>query len=155
VTNFQVSGNVVEIRVDYTGEVTNTGNDNLSNVNVAEAASGTPSSVTFGAFSLTPGQSICYTNGTTVSPGPPATGCPTLTAVADLTTNPPTNAGAASYIPNGVNILATLAGRISFSDTVTATGTDAFGSPVPKPGQPSVTATAHCVICPFGQCAAQ
>jgi len=155
VTNFQVSGGQVVVRVDYTGEVTNTGNDNLNNVNVAEAASGTPSSANFGAFSLIPGQSICYTNGVTVSPGPPATGCPTLTAVADLTTNPPTNAGAASYTPNGVNILATLAGRISFSDTVTATGTDAFGQPVPGPNDPPARATAQCVICPFGQCAAQ
>jgi hypothetical protein len=155
-TNFQVSGAQVIVRVDYTGEVSNTGNDNLSNVVVAEAADGSPSSASFGAFSLTPGQSICYTNGQTVNPSAtPPTGCPTLTAVAGLTTNPPTNAGAASYIPSGTNILATLLGRIAFSDTVTATGTDAFGNPVPKAGDPSVTATAHCVICPFGQCAAQ
>jgi len=156
VTNFQVSGGQVVVRVDYTGEVTNTGNDNLSNVNVAEAANGTPSSVTFGAFSLIPGQSICYTNGQTVDPSAtPPMGCPALSAVAGLTTNPPTNAGAASYTPSGVNILATLAGRIAFSDTVTATGKDAFNHPVPKAGDPPVTATAQCVICPFGQCAAQ
>jgi len=155
VTNFQISGGQIVVRVDYTGEVSNTGNDNLSNVLVAEAANGSPSSASFGAFSLIPGQAVCYTNGQTVSPGPPATGCPTLTAVADLTTNPPTNAGAASYTPSGVNILATLAGRIAFSDTVTATGTDAFGNPVPKPGTPPVMATAQCVICPFGECAAQ
>src|SRR5712692_5886392 len=62
VTNFQVSGGQVVVRVDYTGEVTNTGNDNLNNVNVAEAASGTPSSANFGAFGLVPGQAICYTN---------------------------------------------------------------------------------------------
>ena len=105
VTNFQVSGNVVEVRVDYTGEVTNTGNDNLSNVNVAETASGAPSTAAFGPFNLAPGQSVCYTNGQTVSAGPPATGCPALTAVANLTSGTPT--GAASYFPNGVNILAT------------------------------------------------
>jgi hypothetical protein len=156
VTNFQISGGQIVIRVDYTGEVSNTGNDNLSNVNVAEAANGTPASATFGPFSLIPGQAICYTNGQTVNPGAtPPTGCPTLTAVADLTTNPPTNAGAASYTPSGVNILATSAGRIAFSDTVTAAGTDAFGNPVPKSGQPPVTSTAQCVICPFGECAAQ
>ncbi len=146
-TNFQVSGAQVIVRVDYTGEVSDTGNDNLSNVVVVEAADGSPSSASFGPFSLIPGQATCYTNG--------AASCPSLLAVAGLTTNPPTNAGAASYTPSGTNILATLAGRISFSDTVTATGTDAFGNPVPKAGDPPVTATAHCVICPFGQCAAQ
>lgn len=155
VTNFQVSGGQVLVRVDYTGEVSNSGNDNVNNVVVTEAANGTPSSTTFGAFSLIPGQAICYTNGQTVNPSAtPPTGCPTLTAVAGLTTNPPTNAGAASYTPSGVDILATLAGRIAFSDTVTATGTDAFGQAVPKPGTPPVMATAQCVICPFGQCAA-
>jgi hypothetical protein len=147
VTNFQLGANVVEVRVDYTGEVTNTGNDNLNNVNVTEAASGTPDRASFGPFDLIPGQSICYTNN--------AATCPPLSVVQGLTTNPPTNSGAASYIPSGANILATLAGRIEFSDTVTATATDAFNQPVPKLGDPPVTATAHCVICPFGACATQ
>ena len=145
VTNFQVSGNVVEVRVDYTGEVTNTGNDNLSNILVSETASGTPANASFGPFNLAPGQSLCYTSG--------GASCPSLTAVPGLTSSPP--AGAASYFPNGVNILATLQGRIAFSDSVSASGTDAFGRAVPGPNDPPVTATAQCVICPFGSCPTQ
>jgi len=45
---------------------------------VAETASGAPSTAAFGPFNLAPRQSVCYTNGQTVSAGPPATGCPAL-----------------------------------------------------------------------------
>ena len=143
-------GQLLHADLDYTGEVSNTGNDNLSNVRVAEAANGTPGTDSFGPFSLAPGQRICYTNGQTVNPSAtPPTGCPTLSVTAGLSTGP---TGAGHYFPSGANILATLLGRIEFSDTVTATAMDAFGTAVPKAGDPPVTATAHCVICPFGSC---
>jgi hypothetical protein len=147
VTGFQLSGSSIEVRVDYTGEVTNTGALNLSSVNVTDDAD----SKTFGAFTLTPGQSICYTNGVTVSSGPPATGCPLLPVTTGLTTTGPS--GAASYFPGSAgNPLGLGAGRIQFTDTVTATGKDPFGHTVPLTGQPPAVATATCVICPFGSC---
>ena len=145
VTNFQLVGGAVQVRIDYTGEVRNTGNDNLTNVVVNDSANGNPASQAFGPFNLAPGQAICYTNGQTVSPQL-GTGCPTIAPINDLTVGAVT--GAASYVPNGVNIFGTQLGRISFSDTVTANATDAFGHTLPQQ-----TATAQCPICPAGFCA--
>jgi len=153
VTNFQVVGNDVVVRIDYTGEVTNGSvNDDLHNVIVTDSASGANDPAPFGPFTLASGESKCYTNGQTVNPQAiPPTGCPTLSAAAALTTSPVT--GAASYFPNGAaNILGTAQGRIAFSDTVKATATDAFSKAVPKAGDPDVTATAQCLICPLGAC---
>jgi len=144
VTAFQSSGSEIVVRVDFTGEVTNNGSLNLSNVSVSDDAGGGP----FGPFTLTPGQSKCYTNGQLVSVGPPATGCPSLTVTDGLTSGTPT--GAASYFPSSANAFGLTAGRISFTDTVTATGTASNGTTVgPK------TASATCVICPLGACATQ
>ena len=162
VTAFQLVSGAIEVRVDYTGDVKNTGQDNLSGVNVADDVD----SKSYGPFSLIPGQSICYTNGQTEctagaavpAPGCPnpttvSTGCPTL-SVTDGLSSPP--AGVASYFPSSAaSALGLTAGRIQFTDTVNATGKDAFGNNVPLTGQPPANATASCVICPFGACAAQ
>ena len=153
VTNFQVAGSQIVVRVDYTGTVTNTGGDNLNNIRVTDSASSTSDTGPYGPFlvTLAPNQSICYTNGQIVDPsGTPPTGCPTLSPVGALTTGAVTGAG--FYFPNGVANVLSLgsAGRIQFSDTVSATATDAFGASIGP-----VTATAQCPICPFGQCALQ
>ena len=142
VTAFQSSGSEVAVRVDYTGEVTNTGTLNLSGVNVSDDKGGGP----FTGMSLLVGQSRCYTNGQLVAAGPPATGCPTLSVTDGLSSTP---TGAASYFPSGADVFALTAGRISFTDTVTAAGTASNGSAVGP-----VTASATCVICPFGSCPA-
>ncbi len=146
VTGFQVAGGQIVIRVDFTGEVINSGQLNLTSVTVTDDAGATPPLPSLGGLLV--GQSKCYTNGQIVSPGPPATGCPTLSVVNGLSSTP---TGAASYFPNAANITMTpVQGRIEFTDTVTATGTASSGASVgPK------TASAHCVICPFGSCPAQ
>jgi len=145
VTAFQAVGSNVVVRVDFTGEVTNNGQLNLNNVNVTDDAGGGP----FSVGSLNPGQSRCYTNGQPVDPtANPPTGCPTLSVTTGLTNGTPT--GAASYFPTSANVFGLTAGRIQFTDTVTATGTASNGASVgPK------TASAMCVICPFGSCATQ
>ena len=144
VTALQVLNNNVVVRVDYTGQVHNNGNVNIGSVQVFEIASGSPGSQTFSVGTLTPvgtaGADKCYTNN--------AATCPALTL-------PPFNqstvTGAGSYFPNtglGVD-----PGRVSFSDTVRATGTDAFGTAVAShPAGSGVTAT--CLVCPFGVCPA-
>jgi hypothetical protein len=138
VTNFEIVGSNVVVRVDYTGVVTNSGNDNLSNVRVADSASGTGDTAPYGPLTLSPGESKCFTNS-----GATAT-CPPVSPVPGLT---PPAAGTGHYYPSGANILALTAGRIEFSDTVSATGMDAFGHSVGP-----VTASAQCHICPAGQC---
>jgi hypothetical protein len=147
VTTLVADGGVVKVRVDYTGEVKNTGNVNVS-ANVAESApNGLPSSASFGPFSLTPTQQVCYTNG--------AATCPTITPAP--TVNQPVPTGAVSYFPNGfTNILPAIggasAGRAEWEDSVTATGTDVYGHAIPPVGSPPIMDTGKCLICPFGYC---
>jgi hypothetical protein len=143
VTAFQLVSSAIEVRVDYVGDVKNTGQDNLSMVNVTDDVD----SKTYGPFSLIPNQSICYTNGQTETT---TTGCPTLSVTTGLTTSGPT--GSASYFPGAANLTAISSGRASFMDTVNATGKDPFGNTVPLSTQPAATATATCLICPFGSC---
>jgi len=140
VTAFQASGSEIVVRVDYTGEVANTGTLNITTANVTDDKGGGPFSV--GALSV--GQAKCYTNNAIVSS---TTGCPTLTAVDGVSSTP---TGAASYFPTGADALGLIAGRIQFTDTVTATGTASNGASVGP-----ATASASCVICPFGSCPAQ
>jgi hypothetical protein len=143
VTAFQLSGSTIQVRVDYTGEVVNTGQLNLTNVHVVDDAD----NHNFGGFSLIPGQAICYTNGQTVNPAAtPPTGCPTLSVTTGLTASGPV--GSTSYLPGSAgNPLGLGAGRIQFTDTVSATGTASNGSSVGP-----ATDTATCVICPLGSC---
>jgi len=143
VTAFQAtSAGNIEVRVDYTGSVTNTGNLNLVSWNVTDAVLGGGSGG--GPFSstatLAPGASICYTSG--------GAACPNLTAATGVSTATPT--GAASYFPIGADALGLTAGRIQFTDTVSATGKASDGTNLGP-----VTKSASCVICPFGACAAQ
>jgi hypothetical protein len=107
---------------------------------------------------LAPNQSICYTNGQTVctkttdpgcanvNPANLPTHCPTLSVTDGLTSTP---SGAASYTPStAASAFGLTAGRIQFTDTVSATGTASNGADVgPK------TKSAMCVICPSGTCA--
>ena len=152
VTALQVLGSNVVVRVDYTGQVHNGGNVNINSVAVTEDdnADGTVDQ-TFSVGTLTPtgttGADKCYTY--TTAQGLTQPTCPALVAVP--TFNSTTPAGAASYFPStgtGVD-----PGRVQFSDTVRATGTDAFGHTVQSHPLGSGV-TAHCKVCPFGACPA-
>ncbi len=127
VTAFQATstGNI-EVRVDYTGSVTNTGTLNLISWNVTDAVMG--GGLGGGPFN--------------------STATPSLTVATGVSTTTPT--GAASYFPIGADALGLTLGRIQFTDTVSATGKASDGSNVGP-----VTKSASCVICPFGACAAQ
>ena len=139
VTAFQASGSDIVVRVDYTGSVTNTGTLNISSWQVTDKdsagnAAGGPFNST---GTLGPGASICYTNNSAI--------CPSLTVATGVSTGTPT--GAASYLPSNADALGLTLGRISFTDTVSATGTASNGTSLgPK------TASATCVICPNGSC---
>jgi hypothetical protein len=144
VTALQISGTNIVVRVDFTGQVRNEGNVDIRSVQVTEDdnADGTIDQ-TFGVGTLTrastTGASKCYTNGLAT--------CPSLLPVPAF--NQPPVLGAGSYFPNtgtGVD-----PGRVQFSDTVRATGIDAFGRAVEShPAGSGVTA--NCLICPFGAC---
>jgi hypothetical protein len=144
VTTLENKNGFVVVRVDYTGTVTNTGNVRLASTTVTDAASGSPSTATFGPFAnLDVNQSVCYTNG--------AATCPTITP-APTTVNQAVPTGAASYYPNALTHDVGIMGRAEFEDTVTATGTDIYGNAVPKAGGTPIQGTGKCLICPFGYC---
>ena len=146
VTALQVLGTNVVVRVDYTGRVHNGGNVNINSVQVTEDdnADGTIDQ-TFSVGTLTPagtpGADKCYTNNQPT--------CPALLPIPAF--NQPPVLGAASYFPN--NGAGMDPGRVQFSDTVRATGIDAFGRPVASHPVGSGV-TANCLICPFGACPA-
>jgi len=149
VTALQVLGTNVVVRVDYTGQVHNGGNVNINNVQVTEDdnADGTVDT-TFSVGSLTPsgtaGADKCYTRSQN---DPLQPNCPALVAVPAF--NQPPVQGAGSYFPTTGTPVDP--GRVQFSDTVRATGTDAFGNAVASHPVGSGV-TAHCLICPFGAC---
>jgi hypothetical protein len=144
VTALQVLGTNVVVRVDYTGQVHNGGNVNINSVQVTEDdnANGTVDT-TFSVGTLTPlgtaGADKCYTNN--------AATCPALVPVPAF--NQPPVLGAGSYFPSAGTPVDP--GRVQFSDTVRATGIDAFGIAVASHPEGSGV-TAHCLICPFGAC---
>src|SRR5206468_1761127 len=146
VTALQVLGTNVVVRVDYTGQVHNGGNVNINNVQVTEDdnADGTVDT-TFSVGSLTPsgtaGADKCYTRSQN---DPLQPNCPALVAVPAF--NQPPVQGAGSYFPTTGTPVDP--GRVQFSDTVRATGTDAFGNAVASHPVGSGV-TAHCLICPF------
>jgi hypothetical protein len=142
VTGFQVSGSNVVVRVDYTGSVKNTGTLNLTSWQVTDKddAGNTAGGPFNSAASLAPGASICYTNNSAA--------CPDLSSPQSGLSTTPT--GAANYFPTGADAFGLTLGRISFTDTVTATGKASNGSNVGP-----ATKSATCVICPFGSCPAQ
>src|SRR6266699_6774282 len=145
VTALQLLGTNVVVRVDYTGQVHNGGNVNINSVQVTEDDNADGSvDRTFLLGTLAPQGSACYTR----SAGDPLQPtCPNLLPVPAF--NQPPVAGAASYFPStggGID-----PGRVQFSDTVRATGTDAFGNLVASHPVGSGV-TAHCLICPFGVC---
>jgi len=148
VTGIQVLGGNVVVRVDYTGQVLNTGTDNLTNVTVVDSSVGNPNAdKTFNIGTLIPGAQLpnpppgslkCYTNG--------AATCPNLGSVAP----PVPVVGVASYFPSTFVDLGTGAfGRASFTDKVHASGTDPFGVTV------TADKEATCRVCPAGVCPAQ
>jgi len=149
VTALQVLGTNVVVRVDYTGQVHNGGNVNINSVAVTEDDSSIGHTFTVGTLtpSGTAGADKCYTY--TTAQGLTQPTCPAFVAVPVF--NSTTPVGAASYFPStgtGVD-----PGRVQFSDTVRATGTDAFGHAVES--HPSGSGvTAHCKVCPFGACPA-
>lgn len=144
VTALQVLGTNIVVRVDYTGQVHNGGNVDIRNVQVTEDDNADGSvDRTFAVDALTragtTGADRCYTNN--------AATCPSLLPVPAF--NQPPVAGAASYFPGtGTGIDP---GRVQFSDTVRATGIDAFGRAVESHPVGSGV-TANCLICPFGAC---
>src|SRR5437867_5448244 len=144
VTALQVLGTNIVVRVDYTGQVHNRGNVNINSVQVTEDDNADGSvDATFSVGTLTPagtaGADKCYTNNAAI--------CPALVPVPGF--NQPPVAGTASYFPS----TGTPAdpGRVQFSDTVRATGTDAFNNVVSSHPVGSGV-TANCLICPFGAC---
>ena len=144
VTALQVLGTNIVVRVDYTGQVHNGGNVNINSVQVTEDDNADGSlDRTFSVGTLTPsgtaGADKCYTNN--------AATCPALIPVPAF--NQPPVAGTASYFPSTGTPVDP--GRVQFSDTVRATGTDAFGRLVASHPLGSGV-TAHCLICPFGAC---
>src|SRR5438552_4093856 len=144
VTALQLLGTNVVVRVDYTGQVHNGGNVNINSVQVTEDDNADGSlDRTFSVGTLTPsgtaGADKCYTNN--------AATCPALVPVPAF--NQPPVAGTASYFPSTGTPVDP--GRVQFSDTVRATGTDAFGRLVASHPLGSGV-TAHCLICPFGAC---
>src|SRR5437899_1518868 len=144
VTALQLLGGNVVVRVDYTGQVHNGGNVNINNVQVTEDDNADGSvDRTFSVGTLTPagtaGADKCYTNN--------AATCPALVPVPGF--NQPPVAATASYFPSTGTPVDP--GRVQFSDTVRATGTDAFGTPIASHPLGSGV-TAHCLICPFGAC---
>jgi hypothetical protein len=147
VTALQMVGTNVVVRVDYTGKVRNGGNVNINSVQVFEDDNADKTvDTTFFIGTLTsagtPGADKCYTNNQAT--------CPALLPIPAF--NQPPVLGAASYFPNtgtGMD-----PGRVQFSDTVRATGTDAFGRPVESHPVGSGV-TANCLICPFGACPTQ
>src|SRR5205814_1820483 len=149
VTALQLLGTNVVVRVDYTGQVHNGGNVNINSVAVTEDDSSIGHTFTVGTLtpSGTAGADKCYTY--TTAQGLTQPTCPAFVAVPVF--NSTTPVGAASYFPStgtGVD-----PGRVQFSDTVRATGTDAFGHAVES--HPSGSGvTAHCKVCPFGACPA-
>src|SRR5438876_3016441 len=145
VTALQVLGTNIVVRVDYTGQVHNGGNVNINSVQVTEDDNADGSvDRTFLLGTLTPQGSACYTR----SAGDPLQpNCPNLLPVPAF--NQPPVAGAASYFPSAGTGMDP--GRVQFSDTVRATGTDAFGNVVASHPVGSGV-TAHCLICPFGVC---
>src|SRR5438552_3910376 len=145
VTVLQVLGTNVVVRVDYTGQVHNGGNVNINSVQVTEDDNADGSvDRTFSLGTLAPQGSACYTR----SVGDPLQpNCPNLLPVPAF--NQPPVAGAASYFPSAGTGMDP--GRVQFSDTVRATGTDAFGNVVASHPVGSGV-TAHCLICPFGVC---
>src|SRR5437667_695823 len=145
VTALQVLGTNIVVRVDYTGQVHNGGNVNINSVQVTEDDNADGSvDRTFLLGTLTPQGSACYTR----SAGDPLQpNCPNLLPVPAF--NQPPVAGAASYFPSAGTGMDPV--RVQFSDTVRATGTDAFGNVVASHPVGSGV-TAHCLICPFGVC---
>jgi len=144
VTALQVLGTNIVVRVDYTGQVHNRGNVNINSVQVTEDDNADGSlDRTFSVGTLTPsgtaGADKCYTNN--------AATCPALVPVPAFNQDPVP--GTASYFPStGTPVNP---GRVQFSDTVRATGTDAFGNPVAS-HPAGLGVTANCLICPFGAC---
>ncbi len=149
VTALQVLGTNIVVRVDYTGQVHNGGNVNINSVQVTEDDNADGSvDRTFSVGLLTPsgtaGADKCYTR----SAGDPLQPtCPNLLPVPGF--NQPPVAGAASYFPSTGTPVDP--GRVQFSDTVRATGIDAFTNVVASHPVGSGV-TAHCLICPFGAC---
>src|SRR3989449_3091295 len=149
VTALQVLGTNIVVRVDYTGQVHNGGNVNINNVQVTEDDNADGSvDTTFSVGTLTPsgtaGADKCYTRSQN---DPLQPNCPALVAVPAF--NQPPVQGAGSYFPRPWTPVDP--GRVQFSDTVRATGTDAFGNAVASHPVGSGV-TAHCLICPFGAC---
>jgi hypothetical protein len=150
VTAFQAASNTspVQVRVDYDGTVTNTGQVNLHNVTVTDDVD----SATYNVGDLSVANPTkCYTDTNLTS-------CPALTVTDGLSAAP---ASVASYTPTGADALGLIAGRISFTDTVHATGCLSTTSPCPtgptacNGGSCIVNAnpeSATCEICPSGAC---
>ena len=150
VTALQVLGTNIVVRVDYTGQVHNGGNVNINNVQVTEDDNADGSvDTTFSVGTLSPfgtaGADKCYTRSQN---DPLQPNCPALVAVPGF--NQPPVQGAGSYFPTTGTPVDP--GRVQFSDTVRATGTDAVTGSAVQSHPAGSGVTAHCLICPFGAC---
>jgi hypothetical protein len=148
VTGLSVLTNSIAVRVDYTGLVTNTGNDNLNTVSVKETSVNAPNfSATYNVGTMTPGQAACYTN--LPASGTPPISCPSLGSVGGQTTV----AGAGTFFPTTLTTdLTTVqqSGRATFTVHAAASGTDPYGTQKTD----SENGAQACLVCPLGFCPA-
>ena len=156
VTTLEAKGGYVVVRVDYTGQVHNTGDVNISSVSVTEddnADSSVDQTFPVTGTLLRPKnpldgtESRCYTNNLASCPAlvPPVAGTLPLLGVGSY--NPDTF----TAIANNAGTPITNFGRAQFSDKVRATGTDIYGNPVASHILGDGL-SAQCLICPFGFC---
>jgi hypothetical protein len=140
-TTAVVDGGAVKIRVDYRGDVTNTGTLNLTNVGLAEDDNADSSFACKQLFTKDAQQNFTVACGT---PGSLDANNRCGSTNCSLAPNQVAHYSG-SYFPNVINPISP--GRVDFADTVNASGTSAFGTVTPQ------SATAHCLLCPPGSAA--
>ena len=122
---------VVAVDVTYSGTVTNTGNESLSNVSVSDSATGTSDTATLSTCVVTTPSTCSISNGKA-----------TLAPTGQVNYQ-------GSYLPSNFT-LPTAGGRAQFTDSVTATGTGVLSGLTKTAGPISAT----CTLCPAGTCPA-
>lgn len=124
-TDVAISGTQVAVKVNFSGSVQNTGNEQLTNVAVSED-NNADGSVDVNSLNLTKNGAACGSP-CSLNPGDSAT-------------------FSGSYFPN--NFEAVTAGRATFADTVSATAKGKLSGSTVGPN----SITAHCLLCPYGAC---
>ena len=134
-TTLQVSGNVVDVLVSYSGQVCNTGQSDVTNISLTDYT-GTSTSATGTPLN------------DSLSVGPGTTSKPTCVSY-----------GTHTYVPSSIDATAT-AGRFFFDDTIVIkTATPALGTlqTISTPSDPRTDGSygfhaASCPICDVAEC---